>query len=113
MHQPAWLLFGAVRLAGVRPTSRGWRIDPSLPLTRFDLRLPGVGVARERGRLRGYVRAERDGSSELQVVAPARVRGLRAWVGRRRATARVDGRVVTFTLDHRAGRPADWAVTWR
>jgi hypothetical protein len=45
MHQPAWSLFDAIRLVGIDPTERGFRIEPELPFRTFSLALPDVGVA--------------------------------------------------------------------
>src|SRR5439155_7380741 len=55
MHQPAWSLFDAIKLAGIEPTAAGYTIAPHLPFTRFSLRFPNVGVAYEAGRARGYL----------------------------------------------------------
>src|SRR4029079_2384948 len=45
MHQPAWLLYDATRLAGIEPTARGYRFDPKLPGRSFELRMPNVGIS--------------------------------------------------------------------
>ncbi|MBN1529758.1 MAG: hypothetical protein JW895_11890 [Thermoleophilaceae bacterium] len=84
MHQPAWLLYATTRLAGIRPTARGYRLSPSLPLKRFSLRLPNVGVSLDRGVLRGYVRPSRGGPLEIEVPAGGgrRVVRLRTRAGR-------------------------------
>ena len=44
MHQPAWLLWDTIKLAGIEPTLRGYTIDPLLPMRDFSLRLPNVGL---------------------------------------------------------------------
>jgi hypothetical protein len=94
-HQPAWSLFSMLKLAGVEPTREGYRIAPHLPLPRWSLKLPLVGVTQERnGRLSGYVRPERSGPVTFEIVP----RG---------------GRVVRFTKIARAGRALRWAVPAR
>ncbi len=94
-HQPAWLLFSLLRLAGVTPTKEGYRIAPHLPLPRWSLKLPGVGVTQDRGgRLSGYVRPERSGPVTFEVT----LRG---------------GRTVRFTKVARAGRALRWSVAPR
>jgi hypothetical protein len=114
MHQPAWSLFDAIKLAGVEPTERGYRIDPHVPGRDFRLSLPGVGVAEKRGRLRGYVRAVSSDRLAMEVVVSARsLRSVRVYVGRKRVRATRAGSVVRFELPVRAGRAADWAVTYR
>src|SRR5207247_3977770 len=56
MHQPAWSLFDAIKLAGVEPDERGYTITPHFPMRRFSIRLPDVGL-QERPRMEsGYVR---------------------------------------------------------
>ena len=57
MHQPAWSLFDAIKLAGVTPTAAGYRIVPHLPMQTFNIRFPQVGVAQQPGTIRGYLRA--------------------------------------------------------
>jgi hypothetical protein len=113
-HQPAWSLFAALRLAGVQPDRDGYTIAPSLPLRRFSLRLPGIGIAAAPRALRGYVRPVAGRS----LVLTLRPRGLpaaarpAAWVAGRRAKAtRVPGGV-RVTVRTRPGRPVDWALTW-
>ncbi len=111
-HQPAWSWFSLLKLAGVEPNRDGYRIAPHLPLARWSLRLPNVGVAQDRGGvLRGYVRPERGGPLRFEVVPrggpPARpvVR-----VDGRRVAATVDGGTVRFTATGRSGVALDWSV---
>jgi hypothetical protein len=113
MHQPAWSLWDTIKLAGIDPTARGYRIDPHLPLKRFSLRLRGVGLDVAPRRLRGYVRLERSDRLAMEVERPAGVgpRRVRAYVNGRRVKHRLAGRTVRFTLPVRAGKPADWAVS--
>lgn len=113
-EQPVWMVMNALRLAGVTPTRDGYRIAPALPFSRFALRLPRIGVARERGRLRGYVRPEAGGPVAVEVRLPAGVEAARvtAWADGRRVAHRTGDGTVTVELDARAGRAADWAVTW-
>ena len=115
LHQPAWLLFDTIKLAGVHPVGDGYRIDPSLPMRSFSLRLPTVGVAVEPGERRGYVRPEGSGSLAMRVRVPEgadRGRALRTYVEGRQVTHRVEGGFVHFDLPTRAGEAADWAVTF-
>jgi hypothetical protein len=107
------MVMDAIRLAGITPTERGYRIAPHLPFARFSLRLPGIGVAADRRRLRGYVRPEAADEIELQVALPHGVgTGVRTWANGRVVPHRVAGRRVVFRLHADAGVPADWAVTW-
>jgi hypothetical protein len=113
MHQPAWSLFDAIRLAGLTPTRDGYRIAPHLPVDGFSLRLPQIGIARERDALRGYFRPEAGGDLELRVRLPEGAGAPQAFVDGRRVTAAIDGSDVVFRAPTRAGRPTDWAVTHR
>jgi hypothetical protein len=107
MHQPAWALFDAVKLAGVEPTADGYRIVPALPMDTFSLDLPRVGVEASPGSLGGYVRVEADATLRMRVAAPA---GAVAFVeGRRVASRREDGLLV-FDLPARADAAARWQV---
>ena len=112
MHQPAWTLYAATRLAGIVPTARGYRFRPRLPLRRFSLRLPRVGIAVRPGSVRGYVRPSAGGRLEIEVARP---RGSRvtAWVGGRRVASSVRAGLVRVRLDTRAGHASDFAVTVR
>ena len=55
MHQPAWSLYDATKLAGIEPTAAGYTIGPHLPSRTFSLRFPDVGVAYSRRQARGYL----------------------------------------------------------
>jgi hypothetical protein len=113
MHQPAWSLFDAIKLAGLEPVADGYRVDPHLPMRTFSLRLPVAGVAGKSGELRGYVRPERSGALEMEVRVPdgADRKHLRAFAGGRSVARRVSGDFVRFRLPASAGRAADWAVS--
>jgi hypothetical protein len=110
MHQPAWGLYDAIMLAGVTPIADGYTIDPHVPMTRFSLRLPDVGVAREAGGLRGYVRVAHGGVLRMRVAAP---RGSVAFVAGHRVDSTRRHGMLVFGLPARAGRAADWAVANR
>ena len=71
MHQPAWLLWDTIKLAGIEPTVRGYTIDPLLPVRDFSLRLPNVGLTWRARRASGYVRAVRRDRLRMVVRAPS------------------------------------------
>jgi hypothetical protein len=114
-EQPTWMTMNAIRLAGVTATGRGYHIDPHLPMRRFTLRTQRVGVAAKPRMLRGYVRPERGGGVEMEVVLPETGLTRRAvvYVDRRRVRHRVEGHVIHFRAPTRAGRATDWAVVAR
>lgn len=112
LHQPAWGLYDAIRLAGLQPTRDGYRIDPHVPSESFSFRMPVAGVDRTAGRMRGYVRAERSGPVAFDVVLPAGVSSVTAWGDGAEIPVTVDGGIARFMLQATAGRAADWAVTW-
>jgi hypothetical protein len=113
MHQPAWSLFGAIRMAGIEPMRDGLRIAPHAASSRFDVRLRGVGVARDRDGLRGYIRPERGGVMALEIVLPDGTAPRRAHIAGRRVAVRREGRSVRLSLTTRAGKATDWALTLR
>ncbi len=110
-EQPTWMVMNAINLAGVTPTEHGFRVVPHM--RRFSLRLPRIGVSRERRRMRGYLRTEASGRLILRVGGvPRGVGGVTAWVeGHPVAHHRSHGLVV-FSVDAGRGRAADWAITW-
>jgi hypothetical protein len=112
MHQPAWSLFAALKLAGLEPVRDGYRIDPHLPLKSFTLRLPDAGIAYERARARGYVHPHGRRALRMTVSLPAALRRgpVAAFVDGRRMTGRRSGSDLIFDLRARAGRAVDWAV---
>jgi hypothetical protein len=112
MHQPAWTLYAATRLAGIAPTAGGYRFAPSLPLRRFSLRLPNVGVAVRPGSLRGYLRPLRGGPLEIEVALRGHGRA-EVVVEGRRVTHTRRGRAVRFRMPTSAGRTTDFAVRLR
>ena len=114
MHQPAWSLFDVIRLAGVEPTRRGFEIDPHLPMRRFSVKLPRVGVAYRDGAARGYVKPSGDDRLEMVVeLPPGGGHDARAFVGGRRVRSRVDGDSIRFMLGADRGRISRWAVVAR
>jgi hypothetical protein len=112
MHQPAWSLFDATKLAGVEPTAAGYTFDPHLPASRFSLRFPDVGVTYERRRARGYVAVERGVRVSVRVPPGVRPRAAVTWANGRRVRHTRRGGLVTFRLPaSRGGAAVDWAVT--
>jgi hypothetical protein len=111
MHQPAWSLFDTLTLAGIHPTAAGYDIRPTLPMARFTVRLPRIGVAYERGRVRGDVRVARGGTLRMTVAVAGPVR--RVWAAGRAVPFTRGKGVVSFRLPARAEVAADWTVTLR
>jgi glycosyl hydrolase family 36/glycosyl transferase family 36 len=109
MHQPSWLVWDTIKLAGIEPTVQGYEIAPLLPMREFTLRLPGVGLEWGRRRASGYVRTVRRDRLRMAVRAPASGR-YRALVGGRPVRSARAGRDVVFTLPVRPGRAARWSI---
>ena len=115
MHQPAWSLFDAIKLAGIEPDERGYTVTPHFPMRRFSLRLPDVGVQQKPRLIRGYVKPEANGRDADARRPAARIcqpkdSRLR---GRDAGRERVRHGMVSFMLRGRAGHDADWAVVAR
>jgi hypothetical protein len=112
MHQPAWSLFDTIRLAGIEPTRRGYDVDPHLPMRRFSLRLPRVGVEYAPGSARGYVTPSGDDRLRIRVEPPPGIeaRHARVRVNGHRVEARVEGDSISFPLTARGDRAVDWTV---
>jgi hypothetical protein len=113
MHQPAWSLFSAIKLAGLDPVAGGYRIDPHLPMRSFSLRLPDAGLEYGARRVRGYLRPSGRARLRMSVSLP---RGLRrdsvtAFVDGRPVQARRRGGTLVFSVRARGGRVIDWAVS--
>jgi hypothetical protein len=112
MHQPAWSLYDATKLAGVQPTAAGYTIAPHLPSARFSLRFPDMGVAYSRRRARGYLVVRRALRLTVRLPRGVRARRVVTWVGTRRVRHHVHHGFVTFRLPRGRGSGAvDWAVT--
>jgi hypothetical protein len=111
MHQPAWSLFDATKLAGISPDAAGYTFDPHVPSARVSMRLPDVGVSYSRVRARGYLVVSRAVRVTVRVPRGLRARSVVTWVGGRRVGHTRRGRFVTFRLRPRAGAAVDWAVT--
>jgi hypothetical protein len=109
MHQPAWLLWDTIKLAGVEPTTRGYTIRPLLPMRRFTLRLPHLGLEWSARRASGYVRTLARDRLRMVVRAPSSGR-FRVTVAGRVVASRRRGADVVFALRVRPGRLVSWAV---
>ncbi len=112
MHQSAWSLFDVIRLAGIEPTRRGYSVDPHLPMKRFSVRMPRIGVEYGRRVARGYVRLAGGRRLRMTVALPpgGRRAKARAFVNGERVKAHVHGATASFSLRARHGKPGDWAV---
>ena len=108
MHQPAWGLFDAIKLAGIQPTAAGYTIDPRLPMARFSLRLANVSLAVTRHAVRGSVTPSGPGTLRLRVATALRHPAVTV-AGRRVRSTRA-GRFVGFALPVLTGRRATWAI---
>lgn len=109
MHQPAWSLFDAIRLAGIVPTQAGLEIRPELPMRTFSLGLPDIGVSYGPATARGYVVVAARQKLTLEVRPP----------GGKRWRVRADGRptravqrggMLVFRLSARPGQRASWLI---
>jgi Glycosyl hydrolase 36 superfamily, catalytic domain/Glycosyltransferase family 36 len=110
MHQPAWSLFDAIRLAGITPTASGFEIRPELPFRTFSLALPQIGVGYRGATAHGYVVAAARGRLVIGVQPPAGSRWRVVADGRPvRSTQR--GGLVVFSLPVQPGLRASWRVT--
>jgi hypothetical protein len=111
-EQATWMVMGAIRLAGVTPTRRGFDVEPHLPFDRFSLRLPQVGVASEPGSRRGYFRVEESGTLRLRVAPPedANPARLVAYAEGAKVPYSLEDGLVVFELPAVADEAADWAV---
>jgi hypothetical protein len=114
-HQPAWGLFAALRLAGIQATGHGFRIAPTLPLKRFSIRLPRVGIELRAGSMRGYVRTVTKARLRLELDPPgnASVRSARVWIdGKPARKLSVDRGAITVTGATGGDRLVDWALRY-
>ncbi len=110
-EQPTWMVMNAIHFAGVTPTEHGFLVTPHL--SRISLRMPQVGVARSARLIRGYFRIARRERLTIAVGdVPSGARHVQSWAGGRLVAHRLAHRLVVFTLPARAGRAADWAVSW-
>ena len=107
-HQPAWGLLSMLRLAGIEPTRAGYSFAPSLPLNRYSIRLPRVGIATEPGLMRGYVRTESKSPLKLALDPPGRA--AKVWIDGRPARARIKHGIATVTARPGRDRVVDWAI---
>ena len=109
MHQPAWLLWDVIKLAGLEPTAEGYAIDPVLPMRDFTLRLPDLGLEWRPRRAAGYVRSLRRDRLRMVVRAPSSG-AYRVTVAGRPVTARRRGAEVVFRMAVQPGRVARWSL---
>jgi hypothetical protein len=111
-EQPTWMVMGAIRLAGITPTRRGFDVDPHLPFRDFSLRMPRVGIAAEAGRYRGYFRPSGNGPIELVVHLPTDASHVTAWAGDEKVPVELADGVAKFAIRGRTNRATDWALSW-
>ncbi|HWC33303.1 MAG TPA: hypothetical protein VG650_00625 [Mycobacteriales bacterium] len=90
-EQPTWMVMDALNLAGITPTAAGYDITPHLPMKRFSVRFPRIGVTETPRLIKGYVRPVEGGAVVLRVRTP-------------------DGKLVTVRIQTRANRATQWRV---
>ena len=112
MHQPAWSLFDAIKLAGLQPTGAATGSIRSCRCANFSLRLPRAGVAYSAGLARGYLRPAGDDRLRMAVSVPRswHTKDVSVFVEGRRTRVRLSKRVARFTVRANAGKPVNWAV---
>jgi hypothetical protein len=114
-HQPAWGLFAALRLAGIQPTGDGFRIAPTLPLKRFSIRLPRVGIEVRPRSMRGYVQTVSAARLRLELHPPGNgsARSARVWIdGKPARKLSIEHGAITVTAATGADRLVDWALRY-
>ena len=114
-HQPAWGLFAALRLAGIQPTGDGFRIAPTLPLKRFSIRLPRVGIEVRPGSMRGYVRTVSSARLRLELDPPGNgsARSARVWIdGEPARKLSVERGTIMIPAATGGDRLIDWALRY-
>ncbi len=110
MHQPAWSLFDAIRLAGINPTTAGFEIRPELPLRSFSLGLPDIGVAYQTASARGYLVCAARQTLTMEVQPPPG-KQWRVYADRRLTRAAFRGGLLVFQLAVQPGRAESWKIT--
>ena len=73
-HQPAWGLLAALQARRDRADRTGYSFAPTLPLHRFSIRLPRVGIEVAPGSMRGYVRTVSAAKLRLELDPPGNAR---------------------------------------
>jgi hypothetical protein len=110
MHQPAWSLFDAIRLAGIMPTQAGFEIRPALPMRTFLLGLPDIAVGYGRASAHGYVVIAARQTLTMRVAPPAGGRSWRVYANGRPTRAALRGGMLVFGLPATPGRAASWTI---
>jgi hypothetical protein len=110
-HQPAWLMFNAIKMAGFDPVIDGYTIHPRIPLEEYSLRLPTVGIHIQPQGASGYFRLENNAALKVKLKRPASCSGepLAVSVSNARVPHEEDGEYVTFVVPK---APADTARGW-
>lgn len=112
-EQPEWMVMGALTLAGVTPTERGYRISPHLPSSSFSVRFPTIGVARTGTELEGYVHPLASGRLVLEVAVPKGVSRVVCRVNGSPVRSRSSSGSVAFAVNGDRQAPVGWSVSWR
>ena len=113
MHQPAWSLFDAIRLAGITPTEAGFEIRPALPMRTFSLGLPEIAVAYGRAGAHGHVVIATRETLTMRVAPPAGDHGWRVYANGRPTRAVLRAGMLVFELPARPGHAASWTIERR
>jgi len=113
MNRHAGVLFDAVKLAGIEPRGNTIVIDPQIPLDRFALRLPLVGVAYTPTTHTGYYKPVVQGTFHFAVRCPSGLDPHEAAVfanGNPVAAALSPDGFLLFDLAGQPGLPLEWEI---
>lgn len=111
-EQPTWMAMNLLNLTGVTASKSGYTIDPHLPMKRFRVEFPTLGVAQTPDVIRGYFKPDVNSNVMIKVHVPwsAASASSTLRVNGKVAPGRAHGRWVQFVVHLVAGRPTNWTI---
>lgn len=114
MNQHANPLLALIKIAGIFPEKDGIRISPAIPLKRWTLDLPLLGISYSPGSISGYYQGMTGGTMTMTVTIPDIVDPSSVVVEAGGGTVpfTLSGRDVSFPLDYIANQKTAWGVSF-
>jgi hypothetical protein len=112
MNQHSNPLIALLKTAGIFPEKDGLRILPALPLKRWALHLPLVGIQYGDEKISGYYYGTNDGSMTITVRMPegTSAEAISVTVNGENVSSNLSGKDVSFALPYSQDNRTDWIV---
>jgi len=110
-HPHSQLLWAIAKLAGFEPTREGYIINPLLPMERYKLETPSLGIEKQPGKISGYFKFNSSGTMLVQVKLQNAETPTAVRIDGKKTEFKREDQEMSFYLPFQQGRKVDWELT--